>query len=518
MTHVGEGQPVAEKEHRTADRPSLGDVTGPDPGSAPSASPTDRAGTVGEVLADRYRLEEHINDDAGGRQVWRGVDIMLLRPIAVVLRAPGGPAAEEMLAAAVTASRVVHPHLIGVYDAIDEGHRAYVVREWVEGVSLRQIVEGEGPLDPDRAVNVVHAIAEAVSALHASGMAHGNVHPGTVLLGDDGRVVLTDARAGSATNDGDVRSIGGILYYALTEQWPRKEAGALGLPDGVRDENGVLATPRQVRAGVPTHLDDLVGDLLNERVTLPSADVLAAELDRLDVAGEERGYGPLRFSETLPEPPRQRSRRLIYGVAAVVVLALVGLTISARALTSNNQPGDKGGNTVSAQPSTSAPSVAEPVALTLSGGQVNLFDPQGDGTQKANLDKAVDGKNTTGWKSEHYNQNFGPGGLKAGMGIWLDLGTPQSIADVQVVLSGKPVSAKLLGGATVPDSSALTTYKQIGNAFDDFNGTNMVFSQSDDGAEKVRYLLLWITSMPRDTADSAQRFQIGVQEITVRVA
>ena len=73
---------------------------------------------VGEVLAERYRLEEHIGNDMLGRQLWRGSDVILQRPVTVVLRYPGGDSAAEMLSAAVTASRIVHPHLIGVYDAI----------------------------------------------------------------------------------------------------------------------------------------------------------------------------------------------------------------------------------------------------------------------------------------------------------------------------------------------------------------------------------------------------------------
>src|SRR4051794_17852832 len=71
--------------------------------------------SVGDTLAERYRLEQHINNDSAGRQVWRGVDVVLRRPVALVLRRPGGETAQEMLAAAVTASRVVHPNLIGVY-------------------------------------------------------------------------------------------------------------------------------------------------------------------------------------------------------------------------------------------------------------------------------------------------------------------------------------------------------------------------------------------------------------------
>src|SRR3954464_4317486 len=135
VTQVDEGQPVAEQERRAADQPA-----------------------VGEVLAERYRLEQHINDDQGGRQVWRGVDTMLLRPVAVVLRTPGGDSAQEMLAAAVTASRVVQANLIGVYDAIDETNRAYVVREWIEGLSLRELVETEGALDAERAITTAHCV------------------------------------------------------------------------------------------------------------------------------------------------------------------------------------------------------------------------------------------------------------------------------------------------------------------------------------------------------------------------
>src|SRR3954451_24732909 len=137
------------------------------------------APTVGEILAERYQLEEHVNNDSAGRQVWRGIDFVLRRPVAVVLRYPGGDSATEMLQAAVAASRVIHPNLVGVYDAIDEDDRAYVVREWVDGQSLRELVTADGPLDPARATAIGSSVASALAAVHATGMVHGNVHPGT---------------------------------------------------------------------------------------------------------------------------------------------------------------------------------------------------------------------------------------------------------------------------------------------------------------------------------------------------
>src|SRR4051812_50201346 len=50
---------------------------------------------VGEVLAERYQLEAHVNNDSAGRQVWRGIDVILRRPVAVVLRHPGGDSRSE---------------------------------------------------------------------------------------------------------------------------------------------------------------------------------------------------------------------------------------------------------------------------------------------------------------------------------------------------------------------------------------------------------------------------------------
>src|SRR5689334_2862289 len=258
------------------------------------------APTAGEILAERYQLEEHVNDDSAGRQVWRGIDVILRRPVAVVLRYPGGDSAAEMLQAAVDASRVIHPNLVGVYDAIDEGARAYVVREWVDGESLRELVSQEGPLDPARSTTIAHAIADALAAVHATGMVHGNVHPGTTLIADDGRVVLADARADAADSaEKDVRAVGGLLYYALTAHWPQAEVGRSAIPDANRDGSGNPAAPRQIRAGVPAYLDDLTMDLLDKRVAAPEADALAAELARLDAAADDDyvDVGPPRSTQ-----------------------------------------------------------------------------------------------------------------------------------------------------------------------------------------------------------------------------
>jgi hypothetical protein len=479
---------------------------------------------VGEVLADRYRLEEHINDDAVGRQVWRGIDVILRRPVAVVLRYPGGGSAIEMLDAAVAASRVIHPNLVGVYDAIDEGDRAYVVREWVEGAALREYAT-QVPLEADRATAIGSAVAAATAAMHATGMVHGNIHPGSVLIGMDGRVVLADARIDDqASVEADIRAIGGVLYYALTGHWPQAEAGRANLPDAMRDAQGMLAAPRQVRAGVPGYLDEIVTDLLDRRLTLPSAEVLAGELGRLSATMEmdaEEQYddteSPLGFGAVRPnERPRPAGRKLAVGIAALVFVATAGLLVGAKMLASTGASGGPPSNIAATTPGTGATSAeAAPRRLPLAAAQIRIVDPKGDRDEIKDEDLVVDDKVDTGWKTARYRGNPAFGGLKSGMGVLIDLGAKYHVVVVEVQFSMAGASAEMRVGQTLPpatksgDAEVVQTYTRVGEPMVDAP-VGPPFTVETE----TQYLMLWITKLPQ--LDDG-RYQIGVQEITVHV-
>ncbi|MEU8295822.1 protein kinase family protein [Micromonospora sp. NPDC048909] len=516
VTQVGEGQDADE--------------------SAPPVM-TFGAPTAGEVLADRYELVEHINNDSAGRLVWRGVDVVLRRPVAVVLRYPGGDSATEMLQAAVAASRVIHPNLVGVYDAIDEDERAYVVREWVDGRSLREMV-AEDQLDPARATAIGSSVASALAAVHATDMVHGNVHPGTVMISDDGRVVLADARTdGADSQESDIRAVGGILYFALTGHWPHAEAplrgataghGRAAIPDAVRDASGAIAAPRQVRAGVPAYLDDLTMDLLDTEIAPPSSDVLAAELDRLDVPSEEHFLeetgGPLRFAADSDEEPSPLAaaggRKVAIGIAGLLAVALVGLLIGISALGGDGDD-DPQTNPVAAPTSSAPAGEATPPAAVgpLRVKDVRIIDPDSRVRDElGGANKVIDGDRNEGWGTDTYTAaNFG--NRKSGMGVWLDLGALHTVKSVQVELSATGASAQLLAGTTNPPSSSsgdkdlVASYKKtpIGQPFEEHDGTRMTFD-GFDADKKYRYLLLWITVLPSND----RGYQVDVQEITVQ--
>jgi hypothetical protein len=507
VTQVGEG-------HETA-----ADADGP--------VMTFGAPTAGEILAERYQLEAHVNNDSAGRQVWRGVDVILRRPVAVVLRLPGGDSATEMLQAAVDASRVIHPNLVGVYDAIDEGTRAYVVREWVDGESLRELVSSDGPLDPGRATTIAHALTDALTAVHATGMVHGNVHPGTTLIADDGRVVLADARADSADDvETDVRAVGGILYYALTAHWPHAEAGVSALPDANRDGSGNLATPRQIRAGVPAYLDDLTMDLLDKRVAAPEADALAAELARLDAAEEDyEDVGPLRFTQNATTEPVRSTPKIVLGVAALVVIAAIGLVFGIRAITSSGDPDPSSTNKADAGVTggTSTESQAptpQPKKIALTGDMVRIVDPPpGDRDDTGEAKNTVDSDPDTAWVTQRFTQpKFG--NRKAGMGVLINLGTPKTLAEISVETSTPGVAMDIRTGSSdygdnsQGDKKIVDTYKKLGDSdTEKTDGTREVFSVFDQN-QKYQYVLVFLTELPHAEEGSGYKVSVNKIELT----
>lgn len=518
-------------------------LTIPEGGQVPQVSEGQQAGesspattfgapAVGDILAERYELVEHVNGDDPERMIWRGVDVVLRRPVAVILRHPGGESATRMLQAAVAASRVIHPNLVDVYDAIDETERAYVVREWVDGISLRDLV-ASGPLDPARATTIANAVAGAVAAVHSSGMVHGNVHPGSVLIADDGRVVLADMHGEAAdAPEVDIRAIGGLLYFTLTGHWPRAEVGdtrsETNLPDAVRDSSGALAAPRQVRAGVPSYLDSLTMDLLTAKDAVPAADVLAAELSRLD-ASEEEPYlyqnGPLRFLSVEDEPvdlvPPGR-RKVLAGVAGLVAVALAGLLIGV-SIFSGNSGGGEGTAMTTASPGSTDGSTNEPPSqpqpIRLRADQVRVIDPDSRRRDElGGIAAVVDGDLNEGWSTHSYDGSPKFGNLKRGMGILIKLDEPRHLDSVQVVLSAPGASAELRTGSidapstSEGDKQILDNYvTPIGDRYERHDGSTMTFSNFDPD-QQYQYLLFWITELPEDTPG---KYKIGVQEIIV---
>jgi serine/threonine protein kinase len=169
------------------------------------------AGSRGPARLGSYRLVEEIGE--GGM----GVVHLALDPrgraVAIkVLRAhiAHDDDARQRLAREVeTLSLVRDDRVASVIDADVMGPRPYVVTRYVPGPSLDEVVEQEGPLDPESLLRLARGMAEAIRVIHACGVVHRDIKPGNVLL-EDGEPVLIDF--GIAHLQDDVRhTVGGLV-------------------------------------------------------------------------------------------------------------------------------------------------------------------------------------------------------------------------------------------------------------------------------------------------------------------
>lgn len=220
----------------------------------------------GNRLAGRYRLEKRIKD-SGGSTLWKAVDEILARAVAVRTFDPEFVRIGEVVTSARSASRLTDPRLTQVFDADDSGESAYVVSEWVVGETLEGML-AKAPLEPGRAATLLYEASEAMAAAHAAGLSHLCLAPGDLVWTTGGTVKLlgiaTDAVLRDRTSDDpaaeDVRGLGRLLYAALTAHWPGSAdaPGSSTVLPAAPMTDGVPHPPRQVQAGISYAVDAIV--------------------------------------------------------------------------------------------------------------------------------------------------------------------------------------------------------------------------------------------------------------------
>ncbi|MFI6286975.1 protein kinase [Streptomyces sp. NPDC051018] len=206
-------------------------------------------------------------------RVWRAHDEVLHRVVAVKELTAGMYASEADRAVlhartqkeARAAARISHPGVVTVHDVLEHDTRPWIVMQYVDGSSLAEAARESGRISPLEGARIGLQVLRALGAAHAAGVLHRDVKPGNVLLGKDGRVLITDfgiaaiegdatitrtgeivgsidylaperVRGGEPGPASDLWSLGATLYTAVEGASPFRRSSAIASMQAVVDE------------------------------------------------------------------------------------------------------------------------------------------------------------------------------------------------------------------------------------------------------------------------------------------
>ncbi|MBN1774246.1 MAG: serine/threonine protein kinase [Deltaproteobacteria bacterium] len=313
-------------------------------------------GYVGQVFEERYRILRLIGEGGMGA-VYEAEHVVVGRHVAVKLLHPDMARNAQIVTRfhneARAAGSIGNEHIIEVLD-FGKQPAPYLVMEYLDGRSLSQLLEQEGPLSPSRAAALLIQVLEALEAAHAKGIVHRDLKPENVFLvrkQDRDHVKLldfgisklqtTDPQSGHLTQTGtilgtpyymspeqalgakdldhltDIYSAGVILYECLTGK----------LPFAAENYNMLLVKiisdppppPRSFRPDLPEALEQITLKAMaqDRPLRFPSARAFAEALQNF-ISGRQTGvlFVPASPSDTAARLAAARSRILAGGGAA----------------------------------------------------------------------------------------------------------------------------------------------------------------------------------------------------------
>ncbi len=179
---------------------------------------------MGRLLDGRYQIAERLAR-GGMATVYRAVDTRLTRTVAVKVMHVGlGDDAEfarRFDREARAAARLSHPNVVSVFDqgadVIDShGSRPYIVMEYVEGKTLRDVISAEAPLHPARALALIEPVLAALASAHDAGLVHRDVKPENVLISRRGQIKVADFGLAKAISSQTSTATQGLLIGTVS--------------------------------------------------------------------------------------------------------------------------------------------------------------------------------------------------------------------------------------------------------------------------------------------------------------
>ena len=244
---------------------------------------------IGQTLAGKYRIEKLIKTGGMG-SVYRGKHVLMDKTVAIKVLRPALAGDDAVVARfsreAKAASKISHPHAVSVTDFGEaENGVVFLVMEYLDGRTLKDVIAAEGPLQVERAANIVRQVAGALDAAHSQGVIHRDLKSENIMLvrhdGDEWAKVLDFGIAkirqpqGSAESDiTHANLVVGTPQYMSPEQCA--QSGALDARSDVYSLGIILY---EMLAGRVPFAGESATVIMMKQVQDPAPSVLSARSD-----------------------------------------------------------------------------------------------------------------------------------------------------------------------------------------------------------------------------------------------
>ncbi|SIT00868.1 Stk1 family PASTA domain-containing Ser/Thr kinase [Alicyclobacillus vulcanalis] len=266
------------------------------------------------ALGGRYRLEQKIGE-GGMAEVYRATDMLLDRTVAVKMLRTQYAEDEEFVRRfrqeAQAAARLSHPNIVNVYDVGVEDGQQYIVMEYVDGPTLKDVIVERAPLRVEEVIRISRQICSALQHAHELHVVHRDIKPHNILLTKTGQVKVADfgiaraatgqtithrqattvlgsvhyfspeqARGGPTDAKSDIYSLGIVMYEMLTGKLPFE--GESPVTVALKHLRDPFVEPRQLNKEIPQSVENIVLRCLAKEPESRYPDMAAvmADLDR----------------------------------------------------------------------------------------------------------------------------------------------------------------------------------------------------------------------------------------------